>query len=299
MVHRIAYDNLKAAVTKILVGSERLLSQRFLALATHYLFESSFARPRTGHDKGGVEARGKGIRWQELVPIPSGPDLATVSAALLSRLDSRVHERFVDEVSSMLPLPSTSFGSARCTPGVSVSRRSLVKVDAAVYSVWSTWAGLEVTTYAGVDQVVLVGPDGDRVTHTRQPFGGRSVDYRHYIHELARKPQALRQVADELIAALGDPFEAAWCLLVEQHGPKQAARLFAQVLRAIEARGVVVVTDEVRVALASGEPLQLAVRSKQPDAAPVPHELLPSSLASIDVATGTAADYVGWLGGVQ
>ncbi len=101
--HRIAYDNLKAAVTKILVGSERELAARFLGLATHYLFEASFARPRTGHDKGGVEARGKGIRWQELVPIPSGPDLATISAALTARLDARVTSEFADEHAAMLP----------------------------------------------------------------------------------------------------------------------------------------------------------------------------------------------------
>jgi hypothetical protein len=78
--HRLAYDNLKAAVARHLVGSERELTARFLALSTQYLFEACFARPRTGHDKGGVEARGKGIRWQELVPIPSGPDLGAVSA---------------------------------------------------------------------------------------------------------------------------------------------------------------------------------------------------------------------------
>jgi transposase len=81
--HRAAYDNLKPAVARVLVGSERELAVRFTALTTHYLLEASFARPRTGHDKGGVEARGKTIRWQELVPIPSGPDLRTVSAALL------------------------------------------------------------------------------------------------------------------------------------------------------------------------------------------------------------------------
>src|SRR4051812_10493101 len=52
--HRLVYDNLKAAVRKILVGSERELATRFLALASHYLFEPCFARPRQGHDKGGV-----------------------------------------------------------------------------------------------------------------------------------------------------------------------------------------------------------------------------------------------------
>ena len=38
--HRIAYDNLRAAVKRILLGSERELSARFLALQTHYLFRS-------------------------------------------------------------------------------------------------------------------------------------------------------------------------------------------------------------------------------------------------------------------
>lgn len=55
--HRIAYDNLRAAVKRILVGSERELAARFVAMASHYLIEGCFCRPATGHDKGGVEAR--------------------------------------------------------------------------------------------------------------------------------------------------------------------------------------------------------------------------------------------------
>jgi len=295
--HRLAYDNLKAAVAKMLAGSERELAPRFLALSTHYLFEASFARPRTGHDKGGVESRGKGIRWQELVPIPSGPDLATISAALLARLDGRVGDSFAEEHAAMLPLPTTAFRSSRCTVGVAVSSRSLVKVDGAVYSVWSSWARLDATVYAGVDTIEFVGPGGARVVHPRKPFGGRSVDYRHYLRELSRKPQALRQVADELIAALGDPFAAAWRSLVDQHGPKQAARVFAQVLRAIEDRGEAIVACEVATALATGEPLQLAVRTPTASTAQVPADAMPSSLAGIEVLAGSASDYDALLGG--
>ncbi len=209
-------DNLKAAVARILVGSERELAPRFLALATHYVFEASFARPRTGHDKGGVEARRKGIRWQHLVPIPSGPDLETISRQLLARLDARcteerdgegrsIGERFADEKARMLPLPQQRYRAA-ATRLVGASRRSLVKVDAAMYSVWSDWAGRDVTAYVGVDEVELVGPDQRHVVHRRQRFGGRSVDYRHYLPELARKPQAVRQVAPELMRDLGEPF---------------------------------------------------------------------------------------------
>lgn len=298
--HRLVYDNLKAAVGKILVGSERELASRFLALSTHYLFEASFARPRTGHDKGGVEARGKGIRWQELVPIPSGPDLSSISAALLARLDLRVDAAFADEHAAMLPLPSIAYASARCAPSVSVSSRSLVKVEGAIYSVWSTWARRDVTVYVGVDTIRFVrAGDSAVVEHPRKPFGGRSVDYRHYLRELAHKPQALRQVADELIGSLGDPFASAWRLLVDQHGPKQAARVFAQVLRAVVDRGERSVADELAVALRSGEAIQLAVRTRPATAATVAVELLPRSLSEVEVTAGSASDYDALLGGVQ
>src|SRR5690606_33714506 len=123
-----------------LVGSERELSPRFLALTTHYLLEPCFARPRTGHDKGGVESRGKAIRLQDLVPIPSGPDLATISGKLLARLDARLTtvrdaqkrtlgERFADEQKRMLPLPATTFRAAALHASVGVSRRGLVRLE--------------------------------------------------------------------------------------------------------------------------------------------------------------------------
>jgi len=71
---RCVYDNLKSAVRKI-VGARRELSGRFLALVSHYLFEPDFTRIGEGHDKGGVESRGKAIRLQHLTPIPRGDRL--------------------------------------------------------------------------------------------------------------------------------------------------------------------------------------------------------------------------------
>jgi transposase len=59
MPRRIVYDNLSAAV-KLRVGLAPELTERFKALASHYLFEPCFTRRGEGHDKGSVEARGKG-----------------------------------------------------------------------------------------------------------------------------------------------------------------------------------------------------------------------------------------------
>src|SRR5437867_1457963 len=87
---RVAYDNLKAAVVRILVGGARALTPRFTALVSHYLLEACFCRPGEGHDKGGVEARGKAVRQQALVPIPVGPTLAVINATLLAQMDARL-----------------------------------------------------------------------------------------------------------------------------------------------------------------------------------------------------------------
>lgn len=298
---RIAYDNLRAAVQRLLVGSERELAPRFQALATYYVFEPCFARPRTGHDKGGVEARGKGIRWQHLVPIPSGPDLAAMSSALVGRLDQQAATsgalgRFAEEQSHMLPLPERPFRSAAVRV-VGTTRRSLAKVDGAVYSVRCEWAGRDVTAFVGVDTVEIELPDGSRVVHPRRRAGGRSVDYRHYLPELARKPQAVRQVAHELVAQLGEPYGAAWRALVDAYGPKEAARHFARVLSAAHTDGIEMVAARLGRALAEDVPLALALA---PPAAPLPQmdaDVVPAGLAGIDVEAGAAADYDALLGG--
>jgi hypothetical protein len=75
--------------------------------------------------------------------------------------------------------------------------------------------------------------------------------------------------------------------------------VFAQVLRAIEDRGEREVAQEITAALASGEPIQLAVRRRASASPEVPSENLPSSLVGIEVTAGAAADYDALLGGVQ
>jgi hypothetical protein len=90
--------------------------RHFEALSSHYLFESCFCRPRTGHDKGGVESRGRAIRWQHLVPIPRGDDLGVMCSALLARLDAE-HDatRFTAEpmTNSTSPSATRSMGALR------------------------------------------------------------------------------------------------------------------------------------------------------------------------------------------
>ena len=80
----IRYDNLKAAVTKILKGRSRLESDRFIALRSHYLFESSFCEPgeQGAHEKGGVEGEVGRFRRRHFVPLPEVQSIAELNVLI-------------------------------------------------------------------------------------------------------------------------------------------------------------------------------------------------------------------------
>ena len=295
---RLAYDNLRLAVVRILVGGERALTARFAALASHYLFEPCFCRPGEGHDKGGVEARGQAIRRQVLVPIPSGLTFDAINQALLARLDTRattpaIAARFTEE-QRVWRTVSDPF-VAEATTVATVTPRALVRVDGAYYSVPCRWAGLDLVVRIGATGVTIVGRDGTRIAHPRKRFGQRSIDYRHYLPELARKPQAVRQVLPDLLRDLGDPFPAVWAQLHAAHGPREGARLLAKILGELEARGAGDVIPQLRAALTTGAPLLLARR--QPPVAPAVD--VPAPLRDLEIGSGQAADYDEWLTGVS
>ncbi|HEY0714406.1 MAG TPA: hypothetical protein VGF45_17110 [Polyangia bacterium] len=149
----------------------------------------------------------------------------------------------------------------------------------------------------GVDEVELVGKDGRHVTHLRQPPGGRSIDYRHYLPELARKPQAVRQIAAELIRDLGSPFRELWRELVEKDGPLYAARIFSKLLESIVQHGRAAVVARIEQARSEGVPILLAL-SPPTKAVELSVEQIPVSLLEINVVASRACDYDRLLGGL-
>jgi hypothetical protein len=291
---RLVYDNLSSAVRKVLVGSERDLTARFQALASHYVFEPCFARPATGHDKGGVESRGKGIRLRHLTPIPAGTDLPEISRVLQARLDAQAapHADRIDESRrAFLPLPLHPFRPER-TQFLPVSGAATVRLENGHYSVPEAWARRQVEARIGARDVTFVW-GGDHVVHRRLRGNEKSIHYVHYLQELSRKTQALRQVAPELMRELGEPFDHLWDTLVEQHGPKDAARHFRAVLTAIRRDGIEPTRARLSWAIHEPQPL-LALLG---DAAPAPTgAVVPFPLQAIEVPTSAVAAYDALLG---
>jgi transposase len=291
---RIVYDNLSAAVKKI-VGSERELTERFRALVSHYLFEACFTRPGEGHDKGGVEARGKGIRLAHLTPIPRGETLSEISEVLLREVELAFtsEQRFAEEQRHLRELPERPF-EARKVELVSVSRRSTVSVGGATYSVPSHWASLRATAYVGVEDVRFVCR-GQVVLYAKERKGKRMIRYRHYLLELAKKPQALRQVAPELIREMGATYGKLWEMLTDRYGEKEASRVLCRILQAAVDHGEELVASALQAALSRGRFDLLALAEHLEDRRGQSLSVtVPEALSGYRVESANATDY-DWL----
>jgi hypothetical protein len=124
----------------------------------------------------------------------------------------------------------------------------------------------------------------------RQRRGTRAIRYRHYLPELSKKPQAVRQVAPELVAELGEPYSRLWDLLVSRHGAVEAARVLSRIIGAIVECGEAEVTAALAQAMAQQRCDLLELQT------PVsPRSIaVPASLASYAVESARATDY-DWL----
>jgi transposase len=200
---RISYDNSRIAVAKILGSRDRKVTDAFLRLKSHHLFESHFCLVRRPNEKGHVETLIGFARRRFLVPVPIvNGGLAPLNADLERRCREDLRrrtwgksadkiDRLDEERSSFLAMPSEAFVAARVEPR-RVDSLSLVSFDANQYSVPTEFAHHPVTVIASVDEVRVVA--GDRVVAVHRRCWDReqvTYDPVHYLAVLERKPGAL------------------------------------------------------------------------------------------------------------
>ena len=79
---RLAYDNLKSAVMTVGQGSDRRLNRHFVALRSHYLFETRFCNVASGNEKGHVENLDKHSQRPYMAPLPCVASLEALNVHL-------------------------------------------------------------------------------------------------------------------------------------------------------------------------------------------------------------------------
>jgi transposase len=89
------YDNMKTAVTTILVGKERLYNRRFLQMCSHYLVDPVACTPASGWEKGQVENQVGLVRERFFTPrlsagLPKRQRGAPLDRSISRFLQSRI-----------------------------------------------------------------------------------------------------------------------------------------------------------------------------------------------------------------
>ena len=244
---KIRYDNLKAAVSRVLFGRGRDESQRWVAFRSHFGFDAFYCHPgqEGAHEKGGVEGEGGRFRRNHCVPMPVVDSIEQLNE-LLAAADAKDDHRRIGnrtttvghdwafERETLRRLPSEVFPTwLTLTPRV--DRYARVTVRQRHYSVPARFIGRRIRVQLGASTVTAF--DGRTVIATHERLivqGGQSLTLDHYLEVLQRKPGALPGATALVQARASGVFtpthEAFWAAARKANGDGGGTRALIEVL---------------------------------------------------------------------
>ncbi len=260
---KLRYDNLTAAVKKVLRGYRREETARFIAFRSHWRFEAEFCTPAQAHEKGGVEGEAGYFRRNHWVPVPEAEDLAALNRQLLKGCQADEHRiiagreqtvgaSLLIERGHLLPLLE-GFDRARVS-FPAVSSLGCVKVLTNAYSV-PLPAGVQVQAKVYAATVELWHEGRCVARHERSYRRQQQIlELEHYLDVLYRKPGAMagskpleqRRQAGQWPAS----FDRIWQALMERHGKQNGTREMIELLKLAPKHGQGRLQEAIESALA-------------------------------------------------
>ena len=189
-------DNLSAATHELKGSGGRALNERYAAVLAHYGLRSTRTNPRSSHENGVAEQghyRLKGALGQALV-LRGSRDFGSVEAytsfvrQVVAKRNRLVRVKMEHERRHLRPLPPAPVPEY-VTYRTKVRKWSTVRVSNHTYTVPSRLIGMEVEVrqYADHLEVYYNGRLVERMDRVHGA-GQASIDYRHIIGSLVRKP---------------------------------------------------------------------------------------------------------------
>ena len=199
----IKFDNMSTAVSQILDGGKRNVTEGFLRFQMHFRFQSKFCNPGKGNEKGNVENKVGYLRRNMLVPLPKVNNLEEFNKKLLILCDDdqkRKHYRnkmsiskiWREDAAVLLNMPEYEYDCFRYEASLRVSSTGFVTIDAKDYGLSPEYAGRKVQAKVRYTTVELYVNDKLIVTHERI-YGEETEksDWRVYIDTWIKKPGGL------------------------------------------------------------------------------------------------------------
>jgi transposase len=262
---KLRYDNLTSAVKKILRGSRREQTARFIAFRSHWRFEAEFCTPAEAHEKGGIEGEAGYFRRNHWVPVPEAEDVADLNRQLLIACQQDEHRvitgreqtvgaGLVMEREHLLPLATEGADLAQ-TSFPTVNGLGCVKVLTNAYSV-PLPAGMQIQAKAYASRMELWHEGRCVARHERCYRRQQQIlDLEHYLDVLYRKPGALagsKPLEQKRQAGLWPPsFDQIWQALIERHGKQSGTRQMIDLLKLSQKHGHHKLQEAIESALAN------------------------------------------------
>jgi hypothetical protein len=228
-------------------GRGRIETERFIAMRSHYGFESFFCQPgvKGAHEKGGVEGEVGRFRRRHMVPVPDVPTLAALNelVALGDERDDHRHiesrrltvaQHFAAELPLLNDLPDEPF-EVMLHLNCRVDTKSRICVRQSFYSVPVRYAGRRIDVRLGAAHVAAMDGMSVVARHPRAVGKGAEVlDLDHYLEVLAIKPGALAGASALVHArrtgAFTDTHQRFWDLARKRLGDQDGTRALIHVL---------------------------------------------------------------------
>ena len=240
--HEHRTDSLSAAYRNLDADAARDVTERYDAFCSHYSMLASRNNPGEAHENGAVEAHNNHLKValdQALILRGSRdfPDLAAWRRfvdELVGRRNRRREAAVGIEMAALRPLPArrtTDFTEVVAR----VTRTGGFLVHSVFYSAPSRLIGKRLRVHVYDDRIEAFLGATHVVSHFRRR--GRDegvrvhcVNYRHVIHALRRKPQALAGSVYRDGLFPRSEYAAAWAALAEALTRKEACRRMVDLL---------------------------------------------------------------------
>lgn len=290
---RISYDNLKTAVKKIFIGSEREEQDSFILFRSHYLFKSHYCNPNAGNEKGRVEDGVGYSRRNFLSPPPAVASFEELNAHLLeqcqaddarriNRQPQTIAEMWQQEAPRLRPLPTHDLETCREVTA-RLNGYSQVEVETNRYSVPTDRATktLRVKLYPFQVKIYRLDEAEAIAVHPRC-YGQQQdiLDPQHYLPLLARRPGAFNYAKPirEWRATWPAVYEQLLAELQQRQPGSRAVREFIRVLQLHQQYPAELIEQAITQALQYHCPhadgVELCLRQLlQPDVPPPPLDL--------------------------
>jgi len=290
LCERGIYDNLKAVVDNIGRGKARDYNNRFMQMASHYLFEPCACTPKAGWEKGQVENQVGTNRMRVFVPRLKFGSMRELNEHLqeemLAEAHTLKHPEFADKSVFEVYLEERPFlrQAPKAFSGyTSEERRAglqcLVRFDGNNYSLPCEHAGKAVSIRIFAERIVIAA-EGYAVAEHERSFGKGAyiLEPLHYLPLLERKPGALRNGRPFINWELPEPIRRVWDILSGKPGwDGQMSRLLLTIPSyGIDALAVACETALEEGVVSEGVILNYLTRlSDEPPAkeAPIPEKL--------------------------